>query len=107
MNKAANPLIEEIVLQSVLSTPNGRAWMWTLLGKCNIWDSFGTLDHAAMAYCEGRRSIGIQLQQTITRLFPEAYVRMVQENSGGKIKDNNNGDRSDTSGDDSGSSFDA
>lgn len=49
----------------VLGSPLGRAYVWALLSKCNIYGASFTPDPITMAYNEGRRAIGIGMLHTI------------------------------------------
>lgn len=80
----------DTVLRQLLAYPEGRAFLWDLVGECNVFAQ--TLDttpsgHAVMSYAEGRRSIGLHLFLDIQRLSPENYFLMTKENSGAKLED--------------------
>lgn len=68
------------VLASLLSTPEGRDWMWAKLSDCNIFaTTFIAGDAYASAFNEGRRSVGLALLADLMRAAPETYVAMQRE----------------------------
>lgn len=68
------------VLASLLSTPEGRDWVWGKLSDCSIFAStFVTGDPYASAFNEGRRSAGLSLLADLMRAAPETYVAMQRE----------------------------
>ena len=68
-------------LRLLMNTPEGRMWMWELLGLCGVYHSSFSVDGLSMAFKEGRRDIGLRLTAEINRLGPELYARMVAENN--------------------------
>lgn len=67
-------------LRWVLSAQQGRRFLWRLLGECGVYRSSfmgGATD--STLFNEGRRSAGIQIQQWITEVSPEGYIKMMQE----------------------------
>lgn len=79
-NKEIARLTEEADLASVLSTPQGRRFMWRVIdGKAGALNGSFSSDPLAMAFAEGRRSVGLMLVQEIQALYPERYVEMLQE----------------------------
>jgi hypothetical protein len=67
-------------LKGIMSIPEGRMWMWDLIGRCGVYHSSYSPDALAMAFHEGHRNIGLHLTAEINRLSPELYARMVNEN---------------------------
>lgn len=69
--------------QSVLSTEEGRRFIWRLLCDAGVFAS--TYDPKAMhpaedmAFAEGRKQVGYQLLGEIQRLCPDKYFAMVKE----------------------------
>ena len=67
-------------LRWVLSTAQGRRFIWRVLGECGVFrTSFmgGATDHTL--FNEGRRSVGIQALTWVTEAAPDAYIKMTQE----------------------------
>jgi hypothetical protein len=73
-------LQKKAALRVLMSTPDGRMWMWDLLTRCGVYHSSYSSDALAMAFHEGHRNIGLHLTAEINRLSPEMYARMVNEN---------------------------
>jgi len=65
---------------TVLSTPEGRRLVWTILGECGLYRSSFAVDALAMAHNEGRRDVALRLLADITQHTPDAYVLMLTEN---------------------------
>lgn len=63
----------------LMNAPQGRRFMWALLGECAVFStSFNTHD-GLMVLAEGRKQIGYQFLQQINQHCPELYVLMMQE----------------------------
>jgi hypothetical protein len=69
-------------LRELLTTPDGRMWMWDLLSLCGVYHSSFSSDALVMAFNEGRRDAGSRLIAEINRLDggPELYRLMASEN---------------------------
>lgn len=68
-------------LRSVLSTPSGRRFMWSLIdGRAGVHGaSFaGEQTHEA-AYAEGKRAVGVLLLQDCRRVASSEYLHMLAE----------------------------
>lgn len=66
----------------VMSLPAGQRFVWGVIdADCNTFGgSFAPLAPApelAMAFNEGRRSVGIELLQEMQRVAPDLYAEMV------------------------------
>lgn len=66
-------------LRWVMSTAQGRRFMWRLLGDCGVFRASFNPEAATMAYLEGKRGIGLQAMAHIDRACPEQYLRMQEE----------------------------
>lgn len=66
-------------LGHLLSTKQGRAWYWNLLGKCGVFVTSFT-GNSATFFNEGKRHIGLELIAELTREFPDHYMTMIKEN---------------------------
>jgi hypothetical protein len=66
-------------LTTIMSLPAGRRFMWSLLEACGWLSSSFAESHAVMAYSEGRRSVAVQLAETLQRQVPTLYVAMFEE----------------------------
>ncbi|MEG3641088.1 Bbp19 family protein [Magnetococcus sp. PR-3] len=66
-------------LAVVISTPQGRRFIWSLLGQAGLFCPSFHADALHMAFAEGARNLGLQLFQQLNQFHPEGYVRMQQE----------------------------
>ena len=76
----------EATLAGFMSIPNGRRWMWWLLGLCHvghqpahILSGSGAIDVPRSFLNFGEMNIGNQLIAAIYRAAPDEYARMVKE----------------------------
>ena len=71
-------------LRSLLSTKNGRAWLWDLMSELGPFQtSFTSSDPMTVAYNTGRKDVGLKLLATLTT--PENigwFVKMMEEANG-------------------------
>jgi len=67
-------------LAVVLSTVQGRRFMWGLIGECGVYAlGFHHQETHSSAFDSGRRSVGLNLTTEITTNFPDAYLQMQAE----------------------------
>jgi hypothetical protein len=64
-------------LKAVLSTDQGKAVIWKLLGDCRIFQTSFT-GSSETFFLEGKRSIGLSILTDIMRVDPESFVKMQQ-----------------------------
>lgn len=70
-------LSDDRSLEAVLSTPEGRAFIWRVIAEiCGIFRQSYT-GNSETFFNEGRRAVGAQLLGEVRRLQPELYLRMV------------------------------
>jgi len=74
---------DDAVVQSLMSTPAGRAWVRELLEQCHVFHASFTGEALGSAFREGERSIGLRLLAAVMRAHPEAYVQMMKESNYG------------------------
>jgi hypothetical protein len=70
---------EGSAVQALLSSREGRDWMYALLEQCHTFHSSFSTDPLQMAFNEGERNIGIKLMAVIMRACPHRYNEMIQE----------------------------
>jgi hypothetical protein len=77
-------ILTQGALKVLMSTPEGRAWLWELLARCGVFRLSFSTDALIMAFNEGKRDIGSHVIGDINRLNggPELYIRMAVENQG-------------------------
>jgi len=102
--------LDDGVLTMVMTTPNGRAWMWRHLSRCHAFATPYTNDNNATNFRCGEQNIGLELIADLLRACPDQFIFMMREaNDGGRTDDDNRHDRNspDRRRDDSGSGDDA
>lgn len=66
-------------LKTVISTPEGRRFIWRMLDHCGVFRSVFS-PSAHIYYNSGKQDVGHFLQGEIGRDFPDLYQLMVKEN---------------------------
>lgn len=66
-------------LRAVMSTPQGRRFVWRLLEHAGLFGPSYASDHGATAYNEGRRSIAIGLLTRVQTEATDLYVTALTE----------------------------
>jgi hypothetical protein len=66
-------------LKAVLSTKAGRRYLWTLLGRCRVFESVMHTSGSQTAYLAGRQDVGHEILAEITEYFEERYFEMMRE----------------------------
>jgi hypothetical protein len=82
--QAEDRRVREIVLRTLMAERNGRRFVWLMLEEMNIFSQtvvFGPGGHAASAFNEGKRMLGLRLLADVTRLAPNEYLQMTVENT--------------------------
>lgn len=65
-------------VEFVLSTPQGRRFLWRLLGVCHVFKTSFT-GNSTTFFNEGKRDIGLRLLADINESSPDSYLKMMQE----------------------------
>ncbi len=65
-------------LRSVLSTREGRRFIWRYLGICGLMSETFT-GNSGTFHAEGKRSIGVMLNREIAEADADAYILMMKE----------------------------
>ena len=63
----------------LLSQPQGRRLLWSLIQQCGV-DRISYTGNSETFWREGQRSIGVQLAADAKALAPDLYKQMVIEN---------------------------
>lgn len=66
-------------LETLLVLPSGRRFLWTLLERTGVFGASYSPDTHAMAFTEGRRSVGLELMLRLQRETPNRWVEMLGE----------------------------
>lgn len=80
---------DKTVIVALMSTPDGRRWIWNKLAEAQIFVEGESLDHAVLAYQKGMRNVGLRLLASVSTHTPEMYIRMTQENAPVPLQDLN------------------
>lgn len=72
---------EDNDLKFLLSTDQGRRFIWNMLEKCGVFKSSFT-GSSETFFLEGQRNIGLKLMSDIMRVDPESYLKMIKSNKG-------------------------
>ena len=90
------------VVHSLMSTTQGREWMWDKLATARVFSSTFNGDALYSAFNEGRRSAGLSLLGIVMLACPEQYIQAQREsNDRSSLNERRSGTESD--GGDSGS----
>lgn len=80
--------VEDAVVQGIMATPGGRAWMHRYLVSCAVFQRTFDPNPHFTAFNEGRRSIGLSLLDDVMRASPDMYIQMMREQeNGGRTDD--------------------
>lgn len=66
--------------QTIMSTPASRRVMWEIFEMQRLYQVAMSTDHGALAFSEGRRSVGIQVMDQMLAHCVDQHDRMVAEN---------------------------
>lgn len=81
------------VLLNLMSSPQGRTWMWTYLGQTGMYRADESNDHMVLARNAGARNIGLRMTDELVAICPQFYIQMLVENSSANFsQDNENSD---------------
>lgn len=78
-------LTDEIITKQLMSTSDGRRWIWMRLGEAALFIENEDLDPYKMAYAKGVRNTGLRLLNDVTRFTPGEYITMTQEATSVKL----------------------
>lgn len=83
--QAADSVTDKVVITTLMSTVEGRRWIWLQLEFYRVFAATENLDSLALAFEAGRRNCGLRLLKSTQGHAPQMYVRMLEENSGVKL----------------------
>ncbi len=72
---------EDNDLKFLLSSDQGRRFIWNMLEKCGVFKSSFT-GSSETFFLEGQRNIGLKLMSDIMRVDPDSYLKMIKSNKG-------------------------
>jgi hypothetical protein len=67
------------VLHTVMSTVEGRTFIWDFLGSCHVFSTTFTGDALTSAFAEGERNVGQRLLSDIMAVCPDQYIQAMRE----------------------------
>lgn len=67
------------VVASILSTPSGRAWLWSVFQSCHMFQTSFSGDALRLAFAEGERNVGLRLLAQVMSANPDAWTLMMKE----------------------------
>ena len=67
------------VVANLMSTTQGREWLWDILSNCQIFSSTFTGDPLTTAFNEGKRAMGLSLLATVLTTCPDQYITAQRE----------------------------
>ena len=67
-------------IEFLLSSPQGRRFLWKLLSGCGIYELSYITDSDMTAFNEGRRSVGNNILADILDVNPDGYSALIKEN---------------------------
>ena len=67
------------VLHTVMSTIEGRTFIWDFLASCHIFTTTFTGDALTSAFAEGERNVGQRLLSDIMVVCPDQYIQAMRE----------------------------
>jgi len=66
-------------LLAVMSTAQGRRFIWRLLSESGVYRTSFSCDIALMSFNEGKRNIGLELLSELVSNCHSSYLKMVEE----------------------------
>lgn len=67
-------------IEFLLSSPQGRRFLWKLLCECGIYELSYVQDSDMTAFNEGRRTVGNNILSDILDVDPDGYSMLIKEN---------------------------
>ena len=83
--KKRDRLTDEIITKQLMSTPDGRRWVWLRLAEANLYHENENFDPGSMAYAKGVRNTALRLLNDVSRFSPHEYIIMTQEATSVKL----------------------
>lgn len=86
LNKLRNNQ-EDMDLQAILSSEQGRRFLYRLLGMAGIYRNHFDADPGVMAANCGASNLGLMVLSEMQRVDPESYVTMLKERIASEQRD--------------------
>lgn len=82
------------MVKAVMSLPQGRKWMWAILGHCGVLQTPFATNALVMAFTSGKMDVGHFIIRDVMEVAPEMYLQMAAEAKPAvKQKESGNGGR--------------
>lgn len=75
------PVSEDLAVENLMRTEDGRRFIWGQLLMCNVFDSTFDADPIQSAYNSGMRDAGLLLRNRVRSASPDYYLKMIKEYS--------------------------
>lgn len=79
----------------VMSTAQGRRFIWQMLSDAGVYRTVFSPDIAVMSFSEGKRNVGLELLNELTTHCQNSYLKMVEEANVNRTKPSNRNSDSD------------
>jgi hypothetical protein len=80
-------LTDEIITKQLMSTVDGRRWVWMRLSEGNVFQGTDNLDPYYMAWEKGSRNSALRLLRDVSSFTPQEYITMTEEARSIKLKE--------------------
>lgn len=80
-------ITRELVTKQLMSTVDGRRWVWLWLSRANIFLATENLDPYHMAYDKGIKNEAIRLLNDVSAFTPQEYITMTEEARSIKLRE--------------------
>ena len=67
-------------VKDLMASKAGHRFIWRVLSQAKMFIHNPITDHAAMAYREGQRRLGLMIFADIMEACPETYLKMIKTN---------------------------
>lgn len=77
--QARDLLTDKIITQQLMSTDEGRRWVWLRLEEGHLYSNDEGLDPMRMAFDKGQRNAALRLLRDVNRYAASEYILMANE----------------------------
>jgi hypothetical protein len=74
---------ESLVVYGLMSTENGREWVYKHLQDCGVFENIYDADTHKHAYSAGKRQAGLHIESDLKSHAPAYYLKMIEEQING------------------------
>jgi hypothetical protein len=80
-------ITDELITKQLMSTIDGRRWVWLRLSEGNVFYGNENLDPQYMAWEKGVRNSALRLLRDVSSFTPQEYITMTEEARSIKLKE--------------------